>query len=130
MRLRSSQENTMTTTTANTPINFDKAALEHTAATEHRAATNPFWVFAMAGLVSPAVFLIIYAIRQRCWSYMNVLFAVFCLGFAGVDAEGNLPKEVQYTSNLAGGAIAALVAANNKKKAKKKLGVVVDGETV
>ena len=85
--------------------------------TEQRAATNPAWVFALSGMTLPVPMLILYAVRQRCWSYMNVAIVMFAILFIGSDAEGSIDKKFKYATQIGGGAVAALIASNNKKKA-------------
>ena len=88
---------------------------------DHRAATNPAWVFFFTGLVSPIPFLIAYAIRQRCWAYINILVVAGAIFFtlpAGED--GLLDKRTKYGMQMGAGAAAALVAYNNKKSKKEE----------
>ena len=116
----------MTTATATNP---DKANKGRTP-TEQRAAVKPGWTFALTGLISPLACLIIYAVRQRSWAYLNILIALMAALLAMTDAEGNQNRGLKASAKLTAGAAAALVAQNNKKKAQKELGLVLDGETV
>ena len=116
----------MTASTATNTVKTNKGRTP----TEQRAAAKPGWTFVLTGMVSPAICLIIYAVKQRSWAYMNILLVLLAVLFVGADAEGNQKRGLKVGGHLTAGAVAALVAQNNKKKAKKDLGLVLDGETV
>ena len=92
---------------------------------DYRAATKPGWVFAIVGLVSPAVGCGVYAFKQRSWAYVKIWLGLFAAGFviAMASPENEIGKGTKYATHLAAGGVAALVASNHKKKARKELGL-------
>ena len=92
---------------------------------DYRAATKPGWVFAIVSLVSPAVGLTIYSLKQKSFAYINVLMVLAATLFtvALASPEGEINKGAKVALQLAAGGAAAQVARNNKKNAKKELGI-------
>ena len=87
-----------------------------------RAMTSPGWVFGTVGLISPALGLTIYGLKQKSWTYLYVGAALFVSLFAAADVEGEIDPRAKVALHLTAGGAAALVARNNKKNACKELG--------
>ena len=87
-----------------------------------RAMTSPGWVFGTVGLISPALGLTIYGLKQKSWAYLYVGAALFVSLFAAADVEGEIDPRAKVALHLTAGGAAALVARNNKKNACKELG--------